>query len=325
MSKYYIDLNHKENGIYDNWDECKRLKDAGGTHFKSFKTKEEAAAFIADTSTVSPSAVTKPAAKSASLKPINKPFPPENAPSKYYEVHSDGGAKGNPGEGGYGYVVIEVDNGNRRIISEGYGSKKNATNNQMELQGAIEGIKCVPDHAKVYFSTDSSYVYMGFACDFEEPRFEKWERNGWKNSSGSVKNLEQVKELYNLGKKHDLECIPRPYEEGKQSYQKIAHEDKKDENGKWSNPYNKICDRLANIGCADAADVKDDTKGIKEGIEHNVELIKDGLVEKVVEDNYLEGGSIHKTGQKAPFYVEDFDENRHGKVVDYTGKEAKVN
>lgn len=308
--KYYVDKNHMENGIYKSWKECEIQKKKGGTNFIGFVTLEEAKAYI---SNGAPALATGKSGKKSTGKLVARPFVPDST-RPFYEVHSDGGAKGNPGEGGYGYVVVDQ---NHTIIAEGYGSKRGATNNQMELAGAIEGIKAVPDGEKVYFSTDSTYVYAGFASDFEDqPRFQKWEKKGWQNSSGPIKNPEQIKELYALGLQHDLECIPRPYIEGKRKYEPFAHGDKKDVDGKWSNPYNKICDRLANIGCADAFD----------GLEHKVVLIENGKTVCNVTDRELVGrNSIKEHDQSAPFFVGNLDENRHGTVTDSTGKDADVN
>ena len=42
----YVDINHKENGIYTDWSVCAELKKKGGTNFKGFPSKEEAQAFI---------------------------------------------------------------------------------------------------------------------------------------------------------------------------------------------------------------------------------------------------------------------------------------
>ena len=43
---FYVDINHKENGIYSDWTTCAELKKKGGTNFKGFYTKEEALIFI---------------------------------------------------------------------------------------------------------------------------------------------------------------------------------------------------------------------------------------------------------------------------------------
>ncbi len=46
MKKYYVDLNHPEKGIYDNWSVCEAEKKKGGTFFKGFATIEEANAAV---------------------------------------------------------------------------------------------------------------------------------------------------------------------------------------------------------------------------------------------------------------------------------------
>ena len=43
---FYVDANHKENGIYTDWSLCAELRAKGGTNFKGFQTQGEAQAFI---------------------------------------------------------------------------------------------------------------------------------------------------------------------------------------------------------------------------------------------------------------------------------------
>lgn len=306
MGKIYAVRVGKKPGIYTTWAEAEaQVKGYAHAEYKSFSTEEEALNYMNKIDS-------KVTAKAAGKTIISRPFTPDES-LEYFEVHSDGGARGgNPGFGGYGYVVVDR---NHKIVEEGYGYGKNMTNNQAELKGAIEGIKTVKKGAKVYFITDSTYVYAGFAHDFpDQPRFEKWEKKDWKD----VKNLELVKELYELGKEHDLECIPRKYEEGKKNYLPFAHGDKKHEDGRYENPYNKICDRLANIGIVDAIYDKPEK-------DSPVRLITGG--EKVMEKRDVEykDGEILTYEQKAPFFVADLNEQRHGKVLDADGKEAKVN
>ncbi|SDB24489.1 ribonuclease H family protein [Eubacterium oxidoreducens] len=292
-------------GIYLSWDEAKvQVNGYKGAQYKGFATKEEAIEYMQGVNNQTPSK------ELYSL--IDRRFEPDTS-EEYFEVHSDGGARGgNPGYGGYGYVVVDC---NHNIVEEGYGYGQNMTNNQAELLGAIEGIKAVKEGAKVYFITDSTYVYAGFAKDFpDQPRYEKWEKKGWKD----VKNLELVQELYELGKAHRLECIPRPYRQGERQYIPFAHGDKPDERGCYKNPYNKICDRLANIGIVDAVNQKTQKNGL-------VQLIHGSKIVKEVPDaEFLEGEVVH-IEQTAPFYVTDLDERRYGRVVDVNGISAKVN
>ncbi len=309
MKKAYVVFKGRKPGIYKTWAECKAQVDGfSGPVFRGYETMEEAekayAARNAGYASKYGSSDTEYRAGSHKKagETVHKEFKPDLS-EDFYMVHSDGGARGNQNKdgkmSGYGYVVLDRD---YKIIEEGYGSAIGATNNQMELQGAIEGLKAVPSGAKVWFMTDSVYVYSGFAENFpDEPRYRKWEANGWKNSSKKTpENIEQIKEIYELGKSHDLECIPRDYESlpgGRGKYLPIAHGDLPDANGKWKNPFNKICDHLANLGEDDA----------EKGRDGKVILIKDG-----------------KELKPEAVYAEELDAEGHGFVTDSSGKQIKL-
>lgn len=217
--------------------------------------------------------------------------------ASFYEVHSDGGARPNPGSGGYGFIVVSPDG---RILEEGYGAVPNATNNQMELKGAIEGFRLVPADGAAVFLTDNKLVYTGFAWNLDKdprPRFIKWEEKNWKN----VKNLDLVQELYELGKKHHAECIPRPLNAKGTDYARMGHEEHgaaKLSDGKWEFPYNKICDKLAEYGETDA----------RLGRTGQVSLIENG-----------------RQIDRRALYVTDRDAWGHGRVVSSDGREISVN
>ncbi len=69
-------------------------------------------------------------------------------------IYTDGAARGNPGPGGYGVVMIS--GGHRKEISEGF---RLTTNNRMELLSvivALETLKKAPSQVTVY--SDSKYV-----------------------------------------------------------------------------------------------------------------------------------------------------------------------
>ena len=69
-------------------------------------------------------------------------------------IYTDGSAKGNPGNGGYGVVLISGIH--RKEISEGY---RLTTNNRMELLAVIiglESLKTKKENVTVY--SDSKYV-----------------------------------------------------------------------------------------------------------------------------------------------------------------------
>jgi ribonuclease HI len=69
-------------------------------------------------------------------------------------MYTDGAAKGNPGKGGYGVVLLS--GGHRKEISEGF---KLTTNNRMELLAVIIGLEAIKKlGSKIIIYSDSKYV-----------------------------------------------------------------------------------------------------------------------------------------------------------------------
>lgn len=69
-------------------------------------------------------------------------------------IYTDGAARGNPGPGGYGVVMIYGKH--RRELSEGF---QLTTNNRMELLAVIRGLQSLKrDDLPVKIYTDSKYV-----------------------------------------------------------------------------------------------------------------------------------------------------------------------
>lgn len=115
-------------------------------------------------------------------------------------LFTDGACSGNPGPGGWAFILRHVPSGTTREAS---GAWPETTNNQMELQAVIEGLKALKRPALVQVVTDSSYVEQGL-CSWS-PR---WKANGWRRKTAGgmkpVKNLDQWKQLDRLAAKHDL-------------------------------------------------------------------------------------------------------------------------
>jgi ribonuclease HI len=71
-------------------------------------------------------------------------------------IFTDGAAKGNPGNGGYGVVMELVGTGYRKEFYEGF---RLTTNNRMELLAVIVGLeKLKKPQMKVLVVSDSKYV-----------------------------------------------------------------------------------------------------------------------------------------------------------------------
>lgn len=111
------------------------------------------------------------------------------------EVYTDGSCLGNPGVGGWAFLVIKDDN----IISRS-GLDKNTTNNRMELNAAIEALDFLKNEKKLTIYTDSSYLKNGI-CSW----ISSWKKNLWLNSKKQpVKNKDLWIKLENLTKDRNI-------------------------------------------------------------------------------------------------------------------------
>ena len=102
------------------------------------------------------------------------------------KIYTDGSCLGNPANGGWAAIII-----NNRKKTQIKGSKKNTTNNQMELLAPIKALKKIPKGSKVQIFTDSKYVKSGIT-----EWIHNWKKNGWKTANKQkVKNKELWTEL----------------------------------------------------------------------------------------------------------------------------------
>jgi len=122
--------------------------------------------------------------------------------SEEIEVHlfTDGGCSGNPGPGGWGFILRHLASGKE---IERSGGMPVTTNNQMELEAVIQGLTTLkrPCHVEVF--TDSVYVGKGIS-----EWMVKWKSNGWKRKEGGrlkeVKNIEFWKRLDEQVQRHKI-------------------------------------------------------------------------------------------------------------------------
>ena len=141
------------------------------------------------------------------------------------KVYTDGACKGNPGEGGWGALIVHGDT-NKEI----YGGESNTTNNRMELMAVIKALSLMSSENDVTIFTDSTYVQKGIS-----EWIINWKRNGWKSSSKKpVKNKDLWVELDSLNASLSV-------------------------NWKWvkghaGHPENERADYLANLGVNSAID-----------------------------------------------------------------------
>ena len=102
------------------------------------------------------------------------------------KIYTDGSCLGNPGNGGWAAIIIDDK---KKIQIKG--SKKDTTNNQMELLAPIKALKKIPIGSNVQIFTDSKYVKSGIT-----EWIHNWKKNGWKTANKQpVKNKELWTEL----------------------------------------------------------------------------------------------------------------------------------
>ena len=89
------------------------------------------------------------------------------------KIYTDGACSGNPGPGGWGYVIVE----NGKSYSSN-GSESQTTNNRMELTAAIKALESARKDESLYLYTDSTYLQKGIT-----EWIVNWKKNNWITSS----------------------------------------------------------------------------------------------------------------------------------------------
>ena len=127
----------------------------------------------------------------------------ESHPPKEPEVQlfTDGGCSGNPGPGGWAFLLRHGPTGKELERS---GAERETTNNRMEMMAVIEGLQALKRPASVELVTDSIYVGKGLT-DW----LPKWKANGWRRRKGKsrpdIKNEDLWRRLDGLLRRHRVQ------------------------------------------------------------------------------------------------------------------------
>jgi ribonuclease HI len=147
------------------------------------------------------------------------------------KIYTDGGCSGNPGPGGWAYIMVQQTFQGEQVISKNKGSEKGTTNNRMELTAvimalrALKTMKDVPRQAALL--TDSQYVQKGIT-----EWIHNWKHNAWRTSDKKpVKNQDLWMELDSLACEFPLQW--------------------KWVKGHAGNKYNEICDEMTQDAIAE--------------------------------------------------------------------------
>jgi len=88
---------------------------------------------------------------------------------KKVQLITDGACQGNPGPGGWA-AILRYNEHEKEL----WGSEPHTTNNRMELQAAVEGLRALKEGCAVEVITDSEYLKNGITR-----WILNWKRNGW--------------------------------------------------------------------------------------------------------------------------------------------------
>jgi ribonuclease HI len=148
------------------------------------------------------------------MSDTNESAPSESAPSEsaqsdsapsdstlsFVQLFTDGSCRGNPGPGGWAYILRHPATGTEKEAS---GGEADSTNNRMELQAIIEGLAVLTTRTEVEIITDSTYAAKG-----SHEWMPKWKSNDWrrreKGSWKPVKNEDLWRRLDELLAQHDI-------------------------------------------------------------------------------------------------------------------------
>ena len=110
------------------------------------------------------------------------------------ELYTDGACSGNPGPGGWAFILRHPASGQEK---EGSGGDKATTNNRMELEAVIRGLESLSRPTRVELYSDSQYVLNGL-----KEWMASWKKRGWKTAGKQpVKNQDlwmRLDELVNI-------------------------------------------------------------------------------------------------------------------------------
>jgi ribonuclease HI len=137
------------------------------------------------------------------------------------ELFTDGACSGNPGPGGWAFILRHPSS---RKEMESSGGDPQTTNNRMELMAVVRGLETLKKPSRVTLLTDSVYVGKGLS-----EWLPKWKANGWRRREGKqwkeIKNEDLWRRLDELVGSHQL------------NYVRVA--------GHSGHPENDRCDELA--------------------------------------------------------------------------------
>lgn len=143
---------------------------------------------------------------------------------KNVTIYTDGGCLGNPGPGGYGFVLRYGQH--EKHLSGGF---RSTTNNRMEIMAAIVALETLKEVCSVTLYSDSKYLVDAMTLGW----VQRWKANGWRrNKKDKAVNVDLWQRLLAACRRHTVSFV---WVRGHAGHQ-----------------YNEICDVLAKQAAARA-------------------------------------------------------------------------
>jgi ribonuclease HI len=117
------------------------------------------------------------------------------------KLFTDGACIGNPGPGGWGFVLKHPITGRSK---EGSGGEHATTNNRMEITAVTRGLEALKGPCDIELFSDSEYVVNAVT-----EWMAKWKLFGWKRSAKAkeqVRNVDLWRRLDELMQRHGLKA-----------------------------------------------------------------------------------------------------------------------
>ena len=112
-------------------------------------------------------------------------------------LYTDGACIGNPGPGGWAYILKSPKSHKRK---QAHGAESATTNNRMELLAVIKGLEALTRPAPVRVCSDSQYVLKGL-----ESWLDMWVAKNWRTTSKKpVLNRDLWERLLELRHHHSI-------------------------------------------------------------------------------------------------------------------------
>lgn len=122
----------------------------------------------------------------------------KNSLLRLVEIYTDGGCDPNPGLGGWGAIIRDVETGREKELC---GGEAKTTNNRMEITAVLRALEELKSSCRVVVTTDSQYLARAFSDGW----LDKWKRNGWKTAGKQpVKNRDLWERLDALTRRHEV-------------------------------------------------------------------------------------------------------------------------